>query len=450
MAHILLIEDDSSFVLILERFLGRKGHQVSAAGSLRDGRRLFGQQEFDLFLLDYRLPDGTGIEFLQHIRAQGANGPAIIMTSFNDVRTAVRAIRSGALDYITKPVNPEELDMLIREALESPTPEERGAEQRTEAAGEPAMIRGQSQAAHTLYRYIDLVAPTDMSVLLIGESGTGKEMAARSIHEGSLRKDRPFIAVDCGALSRELAASELFGHVKGAFTGAVNDKTGVFEAAGGGTLFLDEVGNLSYDVQVKLLRAIQERRIQRVGAHEAIDVDVRLLAATNEDLLQAARRGDFREDLYHRLNEFQVRLPPLREREADIDEFISFFTARANRDLNRSVERFSPGALDILYNYDWPGNLRELKNVIKRAVLLSTGPVISDEVLPEEMVLGLYTTAEPKTPTRDLKEIQEQQEKELIRKTLIEVRYNKSKAAKLLNIDRKTLYHKIKRYGLED
>ncbi len=442
MAKILLVEDDLTFSQMLQNFVQKNGHEITAASNIKTGLRFLEQNTFDLLLLDYRLPDGTGMDILADIREKGKLIPAIMMTSFNDVRTAVKAIRSGAFDFITKPVNPDELLMIMGAALNDKTPDPLAA------SDTPNFIKGTSAQSDKLLEHISLIAPTDISVLIQGESGTGKEYVARMIHSQSKRSSKSFVAIDCGALSKELAASELFGHIKGAFTGAIADKKGVFEYAEGGTLFLDEVGNLSYDVQVKLLRALQEKVIQPVGSNKQIPVNVRIITATNDDLLNSVSNDGFRQDLYHRINEFKIQLPPLRQRNSDIDIFIKHFVQLANAELDRKVIRVSSEANDILHRYEWPGNLRELKNVIKRMVLLTHGEVAEADTLPDEMLFsinnGLTTIKET-----DLKAQNEVNEKKLIQKTLQEVNYNKSKAAKLLNIDRKTLYSKMERYGLD-
>jgi two-component system response regulator HydG len=442
MAKILLVEDDLTFSQMLQNFVQKNGHEITAASNIKTGLRFLEQNTFDLLLLDYRLPDGTGMDILADIREKGKLVPAIMMTSFNDVRTAVKAVRLGAFDFITKPVNPDELLMIMGAALNDKTPDPLAT------SDVPNFIKGSSPNSDKLHEHISLIAPTDMSVLIQGESGTGKEYVARMIHSQSKRSSKSFVAIDCGALSKELAASELFGHVKGAFTGAIADKKGVFEYAEGGTLFLDEVGNLSYDVQVKLLRALQEKVIQPVGSNKQIPVNVRIITATNDDLLNSVSNDGFRQDLYHRINEFKIQLPPLRQRNSDIDIFIKHFVQLANAELGRKVVRISSEAYDILHRYDWPGNLRELKNVIKRMVLLTHGEVAEADTLPDEMLFsinnGLTTIKET-----DLKAQNEVNEKKLIQKTLQEVNYNKSKAAKLLNIDRKTLYSKMERYGLD-
>jgi two-component system response regulator HydG len=443
MASILILEDDTTFAQLLEGFLIKNNHTVALATHIRQAIKLIDNQKFDLLLIDYRLPDGTGFEVLTHVRDSSLSIPIIIMTSFNDVRTAVKSIQLGAFDYITKPVNPDELLMVIKNSLsktDSKTIEP------DEINGD--FIKGKSTIADKLYEHISLVAPTDMSVIIQGESGTGKEFAARTLHQQSKRADKPFIAIDCGALSKDLAASELFGHFKGAFTGALNDKKGRFEAADGGTLFLDEVGNLSYEVQVKLLRALQERIIQPLGSNKQISVDVRIITATNDDLTGSIQQGEFREDLYHRLNEFKIQLPPLRDRGTDLELFINHFIQLSNRDLDRNVQRISNEAKTLLLTYDWPGNLRELSNVIKRMVLLTPGDVAQVSALPDEMMISVNHQNAP-GGSSDLKAVNELNEKALITETLIKVRHNKSKAAKILNIDRKTLYAKMERYGIE-
>ena len=442
MAKILIIEDDLTFSQLLEGFLKKHGHEAFVVHDVKNSLKILSQQAFGLLLVDYRLPDGTGLDVLAHVRESGLHYPTVIMTSFNDVRTAVRSIQLGAIDYITKPVNPDELLMIISGALDKK--EEKGKPVSVEHED---FIKGKSATADKLYAHIDLVAPTDMSVIIQGESGTGKEYAARTLHTQSKRSAKPFVAIDCGALSKDLAASELFGHVKGAFTGAVSDKKGQFEAADGGTLFLDEVGNLSYEVQVKLLRALQERVIQPLGSTRKIAVDVRIITATNDDLLNSIQNGEFREDLYHRLNEFKILLPALRDRGKDLELFIAHFIQLSNTELDRKVVNLSPAVKDLLLQYDWPGNLRELKNVIKRMVLLTPTDTAGMESLPDEMILAIRHS--PKPGGSDLKAINESNEKALIIETLMKVKYNKSKAAKLLNIDRKTLYSKMERYEID-
>lgn len=441
--NILLVEDDSSFVLVLENFLKRQGHQVTATSNVKDSIKAVQKSQYDLLLLDYRLPDGTGIDILQHEVQVNARIPAIMMTSFHDIKTAVKAMRCGAFDFITKPVNPDELLMIMRDALTQKDQQEQ------QISFDKKFIEGTSEAASMLYQHIRLVAPTDMSVIIQGESGTGKEHIARTIHRLSKRHAGPFVAIDCGALSNDLASSELFGHVKGAFTGALNDREGHFVTAGGGTLFLDEIGNLSYEIQVKLLRALQERIIQPTGSNKQIKVDVRVIVATNEDLPNAVKNGGFRQDLYHRLNEFTIKVPSLKQRKEDLHEFIQYFIQEANSELGKSIKGMDKEVTHLFHHYEWPGNLRELKNIIKRSVLLSQSDLITEECLPEDMLWEAEEEEFQQEANQNLKVMQAVNEKEMILKTLQEVKFNKSKAARLLHIDRKTLYYKMSKYNIE-
>lgn len=453
MINVLLVEDDTTFSAIIEGFLKKNGYQVDAYFSISNSISAIKKNKYDLVLLDYRLGDGNGLEVLDFIQDQGITVPVIIMTGFSDVRTAVRAMRKGVYDYITKPVNPDELLMILKEALthsnEKPMIVSKARLKEEDRSDEKEYVKGKSKIANKLQEYIDLVAPTDMTVLIRGESGTGKEYVAKSIHEKSKRADKPFVSIDCGTLSKELAGSELFGHIKGSFTGAVVDKRGQFEEASGGTLFLDEIGNLSYDVQVKLLRALQERIIQPIGANKQIKVDVRVIAATNDDLLGSSAGGDFREDLYHRINEFEIHVPPLRERGNDLNLFVDFFMKKANEELERDVKQLDEEVIAVFESYEWPGNLRELKNVVKRMVLLTQGDTVRVSALPEDMVHSLKSNINSYDISGDdLKSKSEAHEKQLIIEVLQKVKYNKSKAAQLLNIDRKTLYNKLDKYQI--
>jgi two-component system, NtrC family, response regulator HydG len=450
MAQLLLIEDDLTFSRILEGFLSKQGYKILLARKGKEGLETFSQNPVDLVLLDYRLPDGLGTDLLEAMKEQKPEVPVIIMTGFNDIKTAVKAIKMGALDYITKPVNPDELLMRLEEGLKPSVIKEVNVKvmRSRSVTQSDQFIKGNSVSSDQLHKYIELVAPTNMSVIIEGESGTGKEYVARTIHKLSARSQGPFQAVDCGALSKDLAASELFGHLKGSFTGAFQDKMGQFEAASGGTLFLDEVGNLSYTVQVQLLRAIQERVVSPIGSNKPVPVDVRIITATNDSLSDSVKNGSFREDLYHRLNEFKMDVPPLRERRDDIVEFAEHFREQANVELNRATTNFHPEVLAVFQSYAWPGNLREMKNVVKRSVLLTPAGEIHKETLPQEMIQALFATVGESAGT-DLKAQQELREKELIIKTLHEVKYNKSKAARLLNIDRKTLYLKLEKYAID-
>jgi len=444
MAKILLVEDDKTFIQILQGFLLKKGFEVDAIHCIKDAVSTLEKKEYQLILLDYRLPDGIGLDLIKLLRSKNNKTPIIVITSFLDIRTAVNAVKMGAFDYITKPIMPDELLMIIQQAITKKEIKEINT-----LPVFKKFIEGESEKSVQLNDYVKLVAPTDVSVIIQGESGTGKEHVARSIHALSKRSEAPFVAIDCGTLSSELAASELFGHSKGSFTGAMQDKKGQFEMANTGTFFLDEVGNLSYDVQVKLLRSLQEKVIQPIGSNRTVKIDVRIITATNEDLLMKVKNGSFREDLYHRLNEFKILVPALRHRKEDLAQFVQHFISLSNAELGKNVKTVSSEVMHIFKQYEWPGNLRELKNIIKRAVLLSKGDTIEKEVLPEEMILESLDNHSFQSEF-DLKALQETNEREMIIKTLQEVKYNKSKAARFLNIDRKTLYLKMAKYNIND
>ena len=368
------------------------------------------------------------------------------MTGYTDIKTAVSAMKMGAYDYVGKPINPDEILHTIEQSLKKKSNKaESTSETKKENTPIPttSFVKGISSTSDKLHEYINLVSPTNMSVLIIGDSGTGKEYIAHTIHTLSKRKEKPFIAVDCGAIPKELASSEFFGHIKGSFTGAINDKIGHFEAANGGTLFLDEVGNLSYEVQIQLLRALQERKVKPVGSNHEIKVDIRVIAATNEDLTEAVKRGDFREDLYHRLNEFCIQAPRLSERKHDIMIFAHHFLALANDDLEKNIQGFDEEVIELFMNYDWPGNLREMKNTIKRSVLLTKNDFIPSDVLPQEMLSANNSV------DSSVSYYSKENEETAIRTALERAGFNKSKAAKLLNIDRKTLYNKLKLYSID-
>ncbi|MBP4140908.1 sigma-54-dependent Fis family transcriptional regulator [Flavobacterium sp. P4023] len=446
MARILLIEDDVPFCKLLEKFLIKKSFEVVTAFSGSEAKIKIKDTDFDLIMTDLRLPDYDGIQLMAEIKTINPNVPILLMTGYSDVSTAVKAIKNGATDYISKPFNPEEVLLVITNALaqeaiviEDPTIVSKTVKKTTLQKGS-SFIQGISAASLKLAEYIKLVSPTNMSVLVIGESGTGKEVIAKSIHENSARKNSNFIAVDCGSIPKELAASEFFGHVKGSFTGAIQDKIGFFEAANGGTIFLDEIGNLSYENQIQLLRALQERKIKPVGSNKEIAVDIRIITATNEDLREAVKNGDFREDLYHRINEFSIHSPSLLERSEDLMLFSDFFLEKSNQELNKNVIGFSEEVMSIFQNYRWPGNLRELQNCIKRATLLSPGDFIEKEALPVEFF------QQEKIETTDFS--LSENEREAIVEALSRTNHNKTEAAKLLKINRKTLYNKLKLYGI--
>ena len=439
MQHILIVEDDIAFSTMLQTWLRRKGFEVDKASSVGAAVKvLIDSKDICLVLSDLRLPDHDGLRLLAWMHEHNMNVPFIVMTNYAEVQNAVLAMKSGAADYIAKPVQPDILLQKIKDAIEQGT--QLAAEVHTDTQTTPRHIEGKSEASKQLYSYVELVAPTPMSVLILGASGTGKEYVARRIHDLSPRHDRPFFALDCGAIPRDVAASEFFGHKKGAFTGADTDKQGAFEIANGGTLFLDEVGNLSYDVQVQLLRALQERRIRPVGGAEEISIDIRLVCATNENLSEAVSEGRFREDLYHRINEFTIYMPKLQERGSDLFLFADLFVKHANEELGRSVEGFNSGAAEMLAAHSWPGNLRELNNVVKRAVLLTRGKQITTAELSQAM--GQIRT-DTIAPLHD-----DDSERSRIIAALQQTNGNKAKAARLLGIDRKTIYNKIEKLGI--
>lgn len=457
MRHILIVEDDIAFGTMLQTWLRRKGFEVDKATSVGAAVKLLvDMKSVDLVLSDLRLPDHDGLRLLAWMHEHSINAPFIVMTNYAEVQNAVLAMKSGAADYIAKPVQPDILLQKINDAMEQNTQQSNATiqnsttqnaptahnsklkAQNSEAA--PRYIEGKSEASRQLYCYVELVAPTPMSVLILGASGTGKEYVAHRIHDLSQRHDRPFFALDCGAIPRDVAASEFFGHKKGAFTGADADKRGAFEIANGGTLFLDEVGNLSYEVQVQLLRALQERRIRPVGGTKEIDIDIRLVCATNENLEEAVSEGRFREDLYHRINEFTIYMPKLSERGSDLFLFADLFIRHANEELNRNVEGFDSGAAEMLASHSWPGNLRELNNVVKRAVLLTRGSQITTAELT--LAMGQIRT------DNVLQLHDEDTERQRIITALQQTNGNKAKAARLLGVDRKTIYNKIEKLGI--
>lgn len=488
MPKIFVIDDDPDICSLLKRFLSRYGFEVLESHSGKKALNILETFVPDLVMADFRLEDMDGKTLLVKVKEKYPRVPVIIITGYSDIKTAVEVMKLGAYDYVTKPLFPDEILVTIRKALEADitapayaapsapaAPAEANntrRERKPEKTGnldEP--VFSDSVAFQYILKQINLVAPTNYSIIIYGESGSGKEVIAQEIHKRSKRKDKPFIAIDCGALSRELAGSELFGHEKGAFTGALNQKLGSFELANEGTIFLDEIANLSYDIQVSLLRVVQERKMRRVGGIRDIELDVRIIIASNEKLWEATRKGKFREDLYHRFNEFSIDVPPLRERKEDIMVFARHFLALTNRELGKDILDFTPEVEAIFKNYVWHGNLRELKNVIKRATLLTDGEYVDAKTLPFEISnfskLQFDASAEaanaipaahasismpmPESPRHGnseitLKEASIDAEYEMILQALKKVNFNKSKAAKLLNIDRKTLYNKMKQY----
>lgn len=436
MEKILIIEDDFTLKSILEKFLHKNNFEVYSTDKGKQGLELLSIHEIKYVLLDLRLPDANGIDILQQITKLYPAVNVIMMTFYDDVRSAVSAIKSGARDYLTKPINPEELLSLLKTS--------KPAKSLTDEKNEDFIV-GKNSKFVSILEHAKLVAPTILSVLITGETGTGKEEVAKYIHKNSLRKGASFITVDCGSISDELFASEFFGHVKGAFTGAVHDKVGLLETANGGTLFLDELGNLTYENQIKLLRVLQEKKLKRVGSTKEVVLDIRLLAATNEEIIASVQKEKFREDLYHRLNEFKIQIPPLKDRGEDLQELVIYFIRKSNQEFNKSVTKVNAEVAQKLAGYTFPGNVRELKNIIRRAVLLAKEDIIEMDSLPVE----IFEQKNEIINTVDLKYLQGQQEKDSILKALKQTDNNKSEAARLLNIDRKTLYNKLKMYQIK-
>jgi two-component system, NtrC family, response regulator HydG len=479
MPKTLIIDDDQDISLLLGDYLLRRGFKVLKAQTGSKALEIIqSEDDLDLVLCDHKMNGTDGKDILLRIREKDPALPVILVSDHHDLRAAVELMKLGAYDYVLKPLFPEDVMHTIEAALTVNGKRTGPAGASTEASisGQNGMtqlygfgndyIFGKSPIFLQLLEQIKLVSPTDYSVLIYGESGSGKEAIAQEIHKQSTRASKPFVAIDCGALSRDLAGSELFGHEKGAFTGAINQKKGSFELANGGTIFLDEIANLSYDIQVSLLRVVQERRLRRIGGTRDIPIDVRIIISSNEPLWDAVRKGKFREDLYHRFNEFPIEVPPLRMLKEDIMIFAAHFLAKANQSLGKHIKGFSPEVEAIFRKYVWYGNLRELSNVVKRAALLAEGEHIQEDSIPLE-ICNHDTPQDADEPPPDsavmggsqipdlqghlgqgnrLKEASLHQEYAMILKTLKEVNFNKSKAARILNIDRKTLYNKINAY----
>lgn len=466
MKNILVIDDELSMCKLLEKFLSKNGFTVESTISGKQGVHLLKNKFYDVILCDYRLTDITAEDLFDEIKKNSNDSVVIFITGYANLNIAVNLIKEGAFHYLAKPLNPDELLEIINNSLSAekrPTVKVRnvhrevGDTNKTESQPLEDYVYGSSASSKKMLEHVRLVGPTNYTVIIEGETGTGKESLARLIHMESNRSTKPFMPIDCGSLSKEIAASELFGHEKGAFTGAVTAKAGVFELAEGGTVFLDEIANLSMDIQMALLRALQEKVIRRVGSLKEVPVDVRIIAATNENLFDNTGTSKFREDLYYRLNEFTIKAPPLRERIADLPLFINFFLEKTCIELDNEIPTLTEEVRTYFLKYDWPGNIRELRNVIRRACLLTgKNGVIKKEVLPEQIVSA--SKAEFKhiggmdsenTADMDLKSASMLAESKHIMETLDKVHYNKTLAAKMLNIDRKTLYSKLKMFNIK-
>jgi len=443
---ILIIDDDEAIRDSCSQILKKEGFRVKASKDGIEGLRLFKEESFQVVLLDLRLPGLDGMEVLSRIKEENPETPVVIITAYASIESAVEAMKRGAFNYLAKPFSPEELRVITRKALKSREVffENIYLRQELEKKTEFDMVVGKSKAMEKVMDISRRVAATESTVLISGESGTGKELLAREIHNHSLRKNAPFVVVDCGALVETLFESELFGHVKGSFTGAHETKHGRFEVANGGTIFLDEIGNISLNIQAKLLRVIQEREVTRIGSTKPIKVDVRILAATNQELADLVRKEKFREELFYRLSVVPIHLPPLRERKEDIPLLVEHFLQKYNKRTRKNINSISPAVKKALMEYDWPGNIRELENTVERAVVLSKGNEIELESLVYHGITSsssLFHLAGGRYKT--LSEIEED-----YIKTVFQAEHgNKSKTAKILGIDRKTLMAKIRKYN---
>jgi DNA-binding NtrC family response regulator len=447
-ANILIIDDEESVRDSCTHALYKKGYRVKAAKDGNEGLKAFKEELFHLVLLDLKMPGLNGMEVLSKIKEENPETPVVIITGFASIESAVEAMKRGACDYLAKPFSPEELRVVVKKALESRKIyfENLSLREELESLTEFDMVIGKSDAMHRVMDIVKRVSVSDSTVLLTGESGTGKELLAREIHKHSFRKEAPFVVVDCGALVETLFESELFGHVKGSFTGAHQTKHGRFEVANGGTIFLDEISNISLNIQAKLLRVIQEREVSRIGSTKLIKVDVRILAATNENLADLVRKGKFREDLFYRLSVVPINLPPLRERKEDVPSLVDNFLKKYNKKAKKNIKKISPAVKKALMEYDWPGNIRELENTIERAVVLSR----SNEIELEDLVYhGIGSSLTPLDPIGGNYKTLEGIEKDYIMLVLQAQHGNKSKTAKILGVDRKTLLAKIKKFNIQ-
>jgi two-component system response regulator AtoC len=450
--RILLIDDEESVRLQIASLLGRRGFDVETAADGQAGLEAYRAGAFDIVLSDVRMPGLDGMALLEAIGGREAEAAVIMMSAYGDLELARQAVRAGATDFINKPYKNEELLLRINVAEQHLLVQRENLRLKRQIRDSAPFdtIIGQTQVMKEMFRTVDKIAEFKSTVLIQGESGTGKELLARAIHDRSPRADEPFVAVNCGAIPENLLESELFGHVRGAFTDAVRNKQGLFEEADGGTLFLDEVGELPLSLQVKLLRVLQENEIRRVGENKSRKVDVRILAATIRDLTDMVQEGSFREDLFYRLNVLSVKIPPLRDRPEDIPLLVEHFLARCNDKLGTEVGGVEPAAMKLMMEYDWPGNVRELENLVERAVILCDGARITPDLLTDKV------RSTPPRPAANLlgdqlsiKKTVRVVEEELIRRALDETGGNRTRAAKLLEISHRTLLYKLKDYGVD-
>jgi two-component system response regulator PilR (NtrC family) len=451
--RILVVDDEPSMRELLGIMLGKEGYEVVTADSRRMAAAVLAKAHVDMVITDVKLPDGDGIEILRHVKAAAPETVVVVMTAFGSTQTAVAALKLGAHDYLTKPFDVDELKIVVRGALEKRQLVEENLLLKAEFRTRHGLDRivGVSPVMAAVFDVIRSVAPTASTILITGESGTGKELVAKAIHTLSPRRDAPFVSVNCGALPETLLESELFGHVKGAFTDAHQNKKGLFEAAHRGTLFLDEVGETSPAMQVKLLRALQDKKVRRVGGTGEVDVDVRLVAATNRPLEQLIRERTFREDLYYRLNVIPIHIPPLRQRREDVPLLAEHFLARFGKEMGKTITKISREAMERLMSYAWPGNVRELENVVERAVALETTPAVLVERLPEALLTDIHRSPEGEfSEGFSLDNHLRIAEATLVRQALSRAAGDRARACRLLGVTPRSLRYLIRKHGLND
>ena len=457
MAKILVVDDERGMREFLNIMLQKEGYGVTSAGSGKEALEYISQKTFDIVITDIRMPDITGIDIIKTVKESTPETIVIMITAYASTETAVEAMKQGAYDYITKPFKIEEIKLIVRNALEKRRLREENLilKKKIEEWTATGFIGGIVGKSPSVIRIIELmvkIADSPSNVLITGESGTGKELIARAIHHYSYRKDRPFVAINCSAIPEGLFESELFGHIKGAFTGAIANKEGIFESANGGTIFLDEIGDIPQSFQVKLLRVLDDKIIKRVGGNQEIKIDVRIVAATNKDLKKAIAEGAFREDLFYRLDVIPIEMPPLRERKEDISLLIEHFLSKFNRILGREAKSTSPDAMERLVNHSWKGNVRELENVIERAVTLGSGPVIDLKIIEEclQRTIPYKTRISVDIPLDgiDLEGLLTEIEKDLLLKALDKARGVKKDAAELLRLDFRSFRYRLAKYNL--
>ncbi|MCP2518942.1 sigma-54 dependent transcriptional regulator [Candidatus Aminicenantes bacterium AC-708-M15] len=453
MNKILIVDDEKSILDLLSMVFKKEGYNVYTALSSQRALELLDERDIDLVITDIKMPGMSGLSLLTHIKENYPDVPVIMITAYGSTREAVQALKAGALDYITKPFDIDELKIVVRNALHKRQLEQENIHLKKELTKRYSFenIVGKSKKMQEIFNLIERIAPTDATILIYGESGTGKELVAKAIHYKSLRRNNKFVSINCGALPENLLESELFGHVKGSFTGAYSDKRGLFEVANKGTLLLDEIGEMNPMTQVKLLRALQERKIRRVGGVEEIEIDVRIIASTNQNLKEKIKKGEFREDLFYRLNVINITLPPLRERKEDIPLLVEHFVEKYSKQFRKEKKEVTPEVMKVFQDYHWPGNIRELENVIERAMALSQGNKITIDDIPKEIIHPATVEMPVSIPEEgfNLNSHLEEISRRYIEHALIKAERNIKRAAEILGISYRSLRHYIDKYGIK-